>query len=253
LSRLGSISAFAAEAALWVAGAALIAGAAGMHWSVSLPAVDFLPAASASPPPSPAVSTLPVVRFKAFLSKPTLQFTARLDQTLTISGASIQIQETTTGTVAYRSGDANSSLTNKILGVTETEDEVSLGKTTYTREDGGKWTKRDRVPADTAGTPEMLSPAQTFNVAGLETKNGVRLHRIETADTSALNAALQAGGTGTHYKLTLVFWVADDGTPAAIEVAGTYQDTVNEAPVTVTVDEQWTITATSGVTITAPI
>jgi hypothetical protein len=193
------------------------------------------------------------VRLQAFLAKPTLQFAAKLDQTATISGANVLIQQTTTGTMAYRSGDAGSSLTTKILGVTKTEDQVMLGKTTYTRENGGKWAKRTRTPADTAGMPEMLSPSQTLSDAGLETKNGVELHRIEAADTTAFGAALQAGGTGTQYKLTLVFWVADDGTPAAIEVAGTYQDTVNEAPVTVTVDQQWTITATAGVTIAAPI
>jgi hypothetical protein len=252
LSRL-SITAFTAEAALWVAGAALVAGAAGMHWSVNLPAVDLFPAPSASPPPSPAPSTQPVVRFKAFLAKPALQFSAGIDQTVTISGANILVQQTTTGTVRYRSGDASSSLTDKILGVTKTEDQVMLGKTTYARENGGKWTKRARVPGDTAGNPEMLSPTQAMNDAGLEAKNGVQLHRIEASDTTAFAAALQAGGTGTLYKVTLVFWVADDGTPAAIQVAGTYQDTVNEAPVTVTFDQQWTITATSGVTITAPI
>jgi hypothetical protein len=252
VSRLGSITAFTAEAAVWVAGAALIAGVAGMHLSVDLPAINILPAASASPPPSPAASTQPVVKFKAFLAKPTLQFSATIDNAVTISGANILTHETITGTASYRSGDASSSLTNTILGVTKTEDQVMLGKTTYLRENGGKWTKRDRVPADTAGTPEMLSPTQTFSDAGLATKNGVQLHRIEDADTTAFGTALQAGGTGTHYQLTLVFWVADEGTPAAIEVGGTYQDTVNEAPVTVTLDEQWTITATTGVTITAP-
>jgi len=253
LSRLGSITAFTAEAALWVAGAALIAGAAGMHWSVDLPAVDLFPAASATPPPSPAATTQPVVRLKAFLAKPTLQFSATIDQTVTISGPGIQIQEKTIGTASYRSGDASSSLTTSILGVTRTEDQVMLGKTTYLRENGGKWTKRNRVPADTAGTPEMLAPTHAFSESGIETRNGVQLHRIEAADTTAFGLALQAGGTGTRYKLTLVFWVADDGTPAAIEVAGTYQDTVNEAPVAVTFDQQWTITATAGVTITAPI
>ena len=253
MSRLASITAFTAEAALWVAGAALIAGAAGVHWNVTLPEVDLFAAASASLPPSPAATTQPVVRLKAFLAKPTIQFAAKIDQTVTISGATVRVQQTTTGSVSYKSGDASSSLTTSILGVTKTQDQVMLAKTTYTRENGGKWTKRNRVPADTAGTPEMLTPAHAFYDSGIELKNGVQLHRIEAADTTAFGQALQAGGTGTHYKLTLVFWVADDGTPAAIQVAGTYEDTVNEAPVTVTFDQQWTITATAGVTITAPI
>jgi len=41
VSRLGSAIAFGAEAGIWIAGAALIASAAGMHWSVDLPTVDL--------------------------------------------------------------------------------------------------------------------------------------------------------------------------------------------------------------------
>ena len=41
VSRLGSAIAFGAEAGIWIAGAALIASAAGMHWSVDLPSVDL--------------------------------------------------------------------------------------------------------------------------------------------------------------------------------------------------------------------
>ena len=41
MSRLGSVIAFSAEAGIWIAGAALIASAAGMHWSADLPKVDL--------------------------------------------------------------------------------------------------------------------------------------------------------------------------------------------------------------------
>jgi 4-hydroxybenzoate polyprenyltransferase len=41
LSKLGGVIAFSAEAGIWIAGAALIASAAGMHWSVDLPAVNL--------------------------------------------------------------------------------------------------------------------------------------------------------------------------------------------------------------------
>ncbi|HEX7611294.1 MAG TPA: hypothetical protein VF371_00880 [Candidatus Limnocylindrales bacterium] len=60
MSRLGNAIAFGAEVGIWIAGAALIAGAAGMHWSVDLPSVDLdaltgaksSAAASGSPGPS---------------------------------------------------------------------------------------------------------------------------------------------------------------------------------------------------------
>ena len=41
MSKLGGVIAFSAEAGIWIAGAALIASAAGMHWRVDLPSVDL--------------------------------------------------------------------------------------------------------------------------------------------------------------------------------------------------------------------
>lgn len=250
MSRIGTATAFTAEAALWVAGAALIAGAVGMHWSVDLPAIDLLPEASTQP--APAASTQPVLRLQAFFAKPTFQFKAKLQQTANVSGTGIAIQETSSGTLTYRSGDATSSITTTILGVSSTEDQVLLGAITYIRENGGKWTKRARVPADTGGTEQMFSATQPMTDKGLELKNGVQRHRLESQDTVPLGNAL-ASGTSSAYRLTLVFWTADDGTLAAIEVSGTYHDIMQETPVIVSIDQNWTITATTGVTITAPI
>jgi hypothetical protein len=251
MSRLGTSTAFTAEAALWVAGAALIAGAVGMHWSVDLPAVSLLPAAS-TPQPIAAASTQPVLRLQAFFVKPTFQFKAKIQQTANVSGTGIAIQETASGTLTYRSGDATSSITTTILGVSSTEDQVVLGSITYIRENGGKWTKRSRLAADTGGSEQMFSATQPMTDKGLELKNGVQRHRLESQDTVPLANALSSG-TSFDYQLSLVFWTADDGTLAAIEVSGTYHDIMQETPVTVTVDQNWTITSTTGVTITAPI
>lgn len=251
MGRLGSATAFTAEAALWVAGAALIAGAVGMHWSVELPALNLLPAASQQPH-SPAATTQPVVHLHAFLAKPTFQFKATIDETASISGAGILTKVADNGRVTYRSGDATSSMTTTILGVSSTEDLVILGNFTYTRDNGGKWTKRTRVAADRGGSAEMFSPTQPLIDKGLEMKSGIQLHRLEAADTIPLGNAL-ASGTRSGYRISLVFWTAEDGTLEDMEVVGTYQDIVSETPVTVTMDQNWTITATSGVTITAPI
>ena len=71
MSKLGSATTFAAEAALWIAGAALVAGAAGMHWTVDVPNVDLgglmgsSPSAAASVGPGAshsagAIATSPV-------------------------------------------------------------------------------------------------------------------------------------------------------------------------------------------------
>jgi hypothetical protein len=49
LSKLGGVIAFSAEAGIWIAGAALIASAAGMHWSVDLPDVNLSALTGSSP------------------------------------------------------------------------------------------------------------------------------------------------------------------------------------------------------------
>ena len=251
MSRIGSATAFTAEAALWVAGAALVAGAVGMHWSVEIPDINLLPTASTATV-APAASTQPALRLRAYFAKPTFQFKGKVQQTATVAGTGILVQETSSGTVAYRSGDATSSITTTVLGVTSTEDQVVLGNITYVRENGGKWTKRTRVAADTSGSAQMFSATQPLTDKGLEIKDGVQRHRLESQDTVPLENGLQSG-TSYGYKLTLVFWTADDGTLAAIEVAGTFHDVMQETPVTVTIDQNWTITSTTGVAITAPI
>lgn len=70
MGKLGRVIGFSAEASLWIAGAALVAGSVGMHWNVDLPKVDLsglvpanaTPAASAghgAGSPTPALSKTP--------------------------------------------------------------------------------------------------------------------------------------------------------------------------------------------------
>jgi len=69
VGKFGGMIGLSAEAGLWIAGAALVAGSVGMHWNVDLPKVDLsglmpastAPAASAghgasSPTPAPSKS-----------------------------------------------------------------------------------------------------------------------------------------------------------------------------------------------------
>ena len=70
MSKLGGFTAFAAEAALWVSGAALIASAAGAHWSFDPSTVDLGKLLGSGP--SPTASTSPTAAPLAPGASPTI-------------------------------------------------------------------------------------------------------------------------------------------------------------------------------------
>jgi hypothetical protein len=276
VSKLGGVIAFSAEAGIWIAGAALIASAAGMHWSVDLPAVDLttltgsspsaaapgsqLASASASaavnspkPVASPTISPI-VGRYLAVVAKPDFQFKGEYTSSTTFTLSGTAFDDSQTGTMSYKAGDTTDSRTETINGAVSTYDYVFLGSTQYESRDGAAWTKSARPASDVASTKLLFTPALTFVDKGVETKNGTSLHRLEIADQDAFSAAMlktSDGASAAQLKYTV--WVADDGTPADFKLEGWMQTPVSGVSTKVTTVEEFSVTATSGVTITAPI
>ena len=269
MGKLG-VAAFAAEAALWVTGAALIASAAGMHWSMDLPSVNLAAltgsqasatasagvsahAPSLAPGASPTVSPV-VLKFLAIVARPDFQFAAKFtnDQTFTYNGTAMD--DSQSGTMSYKGGDDTDSHRETLNGAVTTYDYVHLGQTTYERKNGGAWTRSVRPATDIAGDRLLFTPTAAFVDRGLETKNGAQLHRLEIADQGAFAKSMMKTSVGaTAAQVTLTVWVQDDGTPADIELSGWVQVPVSGVSTRVTDIEEFRITSTSGVTITAPI
>jgi len=275
LSKIGSVTAFTAEAALWLAGAALVAGAAGAHWDMpfadlnavvaeSSPGASASPGASTSPgassglageSPSASASSAasPIVqRLKAYLAGPAVQFEASFTvKSSTESGSIIMTQ---TGTLRYAAGDeADTVTTTTNTGINKTSEHVYLGSSTFTREGSGGWTRTARKATDTGQFLSMLSPKNSYADMGVDSRYGVRAHVLQAADQTALDAAIVENDVGpADTKGWLSFWVRDDGTPVGWKLHLTYTQPVNGVPTFMTWDQESRITKTSGVVITAP-
>jgi hypothetical protein len=278
LSRVGGITAFAAEASLWLAGAAIVAGAAGAHWSMpSLPTVDLgslvaqtSPGASTAPGGSPGASdgltvaspgtssgpgaspATILARYEADTHSASFQFSATYTQALTIHTADGTVKLTATGWGAGAGGDCSEGWATSDLRY---DDLVLVGSNSYERIDNGAWTQSARQQG---GTCEMVGLFRYTGLVdkGLQPKNGAQLHRLEVSDPVQFGSdyeKFESKATGqTATQATLVVWVKDDGSPVALQISASYNATVNGLPGTVLDSRDYVVTKLSGVTITAP-
>jgi hypothetical protein len=265
-----------AEFGLWVVVVALIASALGMRLPFDLPTFASAshapgigalasagpsasvtpaptPTAAPTPAPTPAPTASPIVKkLQAYLARKDFQFQATQTGSNSFTGTNGSVEEKISGTVAYKVNDEADTTKTTFQGKTTTQDSVYTGTSTYERTDAGPWIKRARTPADTAQTKVLLSPTRLFVDAGVETKNGSSLHRLEVADPAALSAAVVATGTVTSAQLTATFWTKDDGTPVYLRLDGTADQQVNGATVHATIAQELALIKWSGVTIATP-
>ena len=275
--KLGTATAFAAEAALWISGAALIASAAGMSWNVDVSALIGSQASasasasrSASPSATLAVESLapgasptmsPVVRkFETAISRPNFQYKAKLLVTMAGTVGTTPLQVTESGTISSVGSDESYSYRMTTNGSVTTYDQVYLGDYFYQSVNGGSWTKSARSDSGSSsdvggpGNP-LMSTAVAFVDKGPESKNGAHLHRLELVDQSTFNSYMQksVGSDTRASSFTFTVWVNDDGTPADMLAQGSVTATASGKKLNATMTEEFRIFALSGVGISAPI
>jgi len=265
MGKLGSVTAFAAEAALWITGAVLVANAAGLHWNVDASSLDvdriLTAAASASPSgsvsptlaPGASPTTSPVgSRFVDFMARQNqTAATVWISETATAAGSPVDL--TVSGTMSTKGSDDSWSYRQTVNGAASTYDKVDLAGTTYERVDGGAWTKA--AESTSSGPTQISFPKSMIMVDdGVEAKDGLQLHRLELFDTGPFSVAfVQELGSGfTSGQFTLTAWTYDDGTPVVVEVDGSFKGTTNGVAMSGTLVEELVFTRFSGVTITAP-
>jgi len=271
-SRAGDLVATVAEFGLWVTAAALIASAAGMRLPYdvlassaatpgAVPVLSGTPDASATqlptpslaPTPTPVPTLSPLVRkFQAYLARKDFQFQATGTGTQSASGDNFSVDLTLAGSVSYKAGDESDVTKITSNGNTVPSDSVYAGSFAYERSNGGPWIKKPRKTSDTANWRIFLSPARLFVDTGVETKNGTALHRLEVADPAALSAEVDAIGTVTDSRVTIVFWTKADGTPVVMRMEATWNQQVNGVAAKVTSFNEFVFTKLSGVTIATP-
>jgi hypothetical protein len=243
LSKVGSITAFAAEASLWLAGAAIVAGAAGAHWD--MPSVD---AGSLIDKVWPAASPSLVESYTSRVSASDFQASGSIAGTVSVTISGKKVDGTYSGVFKSNGNDSSSTTTLTFPGSTTTSDEVSVGDSTYSRTDGGAWTKKAR-----SSTGLYLAAIATGGVTdkGIETHNGQRLHHLDPVNPpdakSLLNNPNMTAGT-----IAVVLWAKDDGTPAGFTISGSWSEEVDGEPAQSTISLDYSFEALSGVTIVAP-
>jgi hypothetical protein len=271
----------AAEASLWVAGALLVAGAAGMHWNVDLPGVVATPSpaivASTSPGPSAGATAIahgsagpssrasqPVPntvlgKFKAFMNNADLQFKA--DTWTQVYGAdasgTLLLVTKATGTDSLKADDCSEVYTGSVQTGSSTtkgsSQAVNVGTVHYELT-GKAWTHRDRMPSDKCSAWMPWIKDWSYTDTGVELFSGVRGHRLELQESAAFATLLESRSTGTsNWSVTLAYWVDDDGKPLYAQISGTFDNkTGNGVSLKNTTIMQFHFTSFSGVTITAP-
>ncbi|HEX7491607.1 MAG TPA: hypothetical protein VF337_07865 [Candidatus Limnocylindrales bacterium] len=274
MSMLGKPVSFAAEASLWIAGAAIVAGMAGAQWTLDVP-IDIssltgpTPTSSANANPSPteaptlSLQTLApgesptasplVAKYQAYVAKANYQFVAKYTtvQTSIVGGKPTEVDES--GTMSYKNGNHSDFSRVTTDGTVKTDDTISIGSSKWERTNGGAWAKSARPATDSASDRLIFAPAALFLDDGVETKNGLQLHRLDIADPVAFSAAMVKASSGaTAAQLTYTVWVDDNGVPAAIHMEGTVTGTNSGVSTNTTLVDDFRVIATSGVSITAP-
>ena len=193
-------------------------------------------------------------KYLAVVAKADFQFKGRYTNSTTFMLNGTPFDDSQIGTMSYRAGNATDSRTETINGAAAKYNYVYLGATQYKSTNGAAWIKSARPASDVASTGLLFAPAMMFVDKGVETKNGAQLHRLEIADPDAFSKAMMKTSDGaTAAQLKYTVWVADDGTPAGFKIEGWMQTLVSGVSTKLTNVEEFLVTATSGVTITAPI
>jgi hypothetical protein len=201
---------------------------------------------SGSRNPSPRASDAAIDSFTRLATASDFQYQGPISGTLTLDGTSVPV----TGTSKAKGQDASTSLSYTLMGQTMSQDQVTVGAATYSRANGGSWSKTSRHEASFA---DLLGAGMKLADRGVETKFGQQLHRLEPTNLSQLDLASLGGGApeGTSdYQISLIVWVKDDGTPAGLSQSQSYVVDANSLRVAMSLD--FTFESLSGVTIEAP-
>ncbi len=271
MGKVGIVTAFAAEASLWLAGAVIVAGAAGTRWDMpAMPAIDLGgliapssldagPSQSASaslavesPSGSPAAATA-LARYLAYTGRPGFQYAVTFTGSSSYRTTKGTTRYSLTGSEAGAGKDCSESSTNS---TNRTSHQIVLvGQNQYERVDNGPWQHEGRLPGDTCEAAGSFR-YQSLVDKGLELKNGARLHRLEVADSAQFGSyyeGLEAeADSRTAFQDTLIIWVHDDGSPAAFRLSRSYDQILSSTLTTVTYTCDYVVTKLSGVAITAP-
>jgi hypothetical protein len=191
--------------------------------------------------------------FRARVTSSDFQARGSVDGTIAATFVIGSSKSPVTGTFQVKGGDSQASISFKILGTAVTYDSIVVGDWSYSRTNGGQWT---RSPASGKTFQGFVSSGLFLIDEGVETRFGSQLHHLSVAAVSGVDPSafgITAGPDQENLTLeSLSFWVADDGAPAGLSIQASFDQKIfgTRSHEVVTLDIS--IDALSGVTITAP-
>jgi hypothetical protein len=245
VGKLGGVTAFAAEASLWIAGAAMVAGAAGAHWN--MPSVDVGALIAQS---WPGASSSLVKNFTSRITASDFQASGPVAGTMTVTAASQKLDGTFAGAIKLSGKDSSLTLTTSMTGSKTTTETVSVGDSDYERTNGGKWTRSAR--SSTGLDISSFLSAGSLTDKGVQSHGGRQLHRLETGKPLDPKTVGFGDSSMSNPKFTLTFWAKDDGSPAGMMMAGTWTQAMSGAAANATMSLDFNFEKLSGVEIAAP-
>jgi hypothetical protein len=230
--------------------------ACGSTQTTSQPTTQTTPTPEPTPTPTPEPTKSIEDAFTSKIRADDFQASGPITGSFTMEAQGLTFHVTLSGDMKVK-GDYNAQTMTMAMAATDvtpasttTQESISVGDWTYSREDGGDWTKEARSNDD----EDLGSVIKTVTVVdkGVETHYGQQLHRLDSSE--ALDPDIFFGGmTGvSDADLTLTFWAKDDGTPAGMTITGTYTQNQSGTLVDVTLTMDYQFESLSGVTIEAP-
>lgn len=188
-------------------------------------------AASSAPTPSP---TAPPDVAKLFLPQIIAATAGKIDLagTLDLGGEAGALS----GSYTFVGSDLDETLTTSLAGKVTTVAMIHKAGSAYTKVNTGPWLKDAAPPAAGKDLSSLLKGLTALTDAGLETKGGVSLHRLELPASAVLDPAAFgiAGAAFVDPKVTMVFFADDTGKPVYMSVTVTW--TQNAQPISMTLD-----------------
>ena len=183
------------------------------------------------------------------------QAAGALTGSYSVAAAGVTYSATITGTEKIKGQDTSQEMTMSMAATDSTPastsetDTITVGDSTYTRSDGGTWTKTARGSETDIKT--VVSQVGLTD-KGVESHFGQQLHRLES--TKPVPDSFIFGDTTgiSDTNMTLTFWAKDDGTPAGMTMAGTYTQDMSGTSGAVTISMEVSFDTLSGVDISAP-
>jgi hypothetical protein len=193
-----------------------------------------------------------VENFTAKVSASDFQASGAATGTLSVSVSGQKFNGTAKGSFKVKGKDSSTSLSLTIAGSARTMDAIDVAGYAYSSSNGTDWTKVPQT-ASRFNLQDMTSGGVTYK--GVESHGGKQLHHLTLNDAPDATAIFGDASESplSSGKFTVDFWANDDGSPAAMTIAGTWSQDVAGVSGQASITLEFTFERLSGVTIESPI